>query len=194
MKKINNILIIVLISLLIVSCATSTNTKEIKYMNLRFEPLKRNDFTLVGNLEVQSVITGKLTGQKKVLDKNLQNNQKQGLISKAEATEILYFTPEQGEAITGSLYDNEVFNLVYTNKLDASSNGLAKIFQQLFKNFKQAVSTDPAVNFAYYELINKYPNIDYFINVHFDRELIVKGKKFTEKIIVKADGLVINTK
>jgi hypothetical protein len=42
-------------------------------------------------------------------------------------------------------------------------------------------------------MVAKYPNIDYFVNVRFDRKFVSKGKSFTEVITVKADGIVLNT-
>jgi hypothetical protein len=192
MKKIN-IIVLSLVALMMASCAAvNTRSKEVKHMDIRFEPLTRKDFTLVGNLEAESTITGKMAGKQKVLDRKLEENKKEGKITAAEATEILYFAPKPGEAITGSLYENEIFNRVYTNTLGGESNGIARFFQRLFGSFREALQQpDPAITFAYYELVEKYPDVDYFINVRFDRELIVKGKNFTEKVIVRADGVVL---
>lgn len=197
--KILNKIALLLIVVVMTSCASKyVSSKDIKYMQLRFEPLERTDYTLVGNLSVESVVSGKLAGDAKVLDKQFTANQKKGLITKSEATEVLYFAPAKGEAITGSLYENSIFNSVYSPKVNGvTRTGLSAILYKLQKMLfgttaaNNVVRTDPAMDFAYYEMVKKYPEIDYFINVRFDREIKVKGKNFTETIIVKADGIVL---
>ena len=196
--KILNKIVLLLVVAVMASCAPGyVSSKDIKYMQVRFEPLERTDFTLVGNLTASSVISGNLAGESKVLDKEFRTNQKKGLISKSETTETLYFAPKKGQTITGSLYDNSIFNSVYSPTVNANSRiGFGDLWFELRKFFlgKNAIveeGTDPAMEFAYYEMVKKYPEIDYFINVRFDREIEVKGKKFTETIVVKADGIVL---
>jgi len=175
------------------SCASITSsTKDIKYMPVHFKPLARTDFSLVGNLEVQSTITGKIKGGKKVLDKLYSSNYHKGLITKTEATEIMYFAPKEGEAITGSLYENEIFNSVIYNPGGPSRMGFFASLKAKFAN-SQALMADPGIDFAYFAMVEKYPDIDYFVNVRFDRKLVSTGKSFTETIIVKADGVVLKT-
>lgn len=198
MKNIFNKLVLICVVAVLTSCASAyTSSKDIKYMEVRFQPLERKDFTLVGNLSVESVVTGVIAGKNgKTLDKELMANQKKGLISKSETTEILYFAPGKGQSITGSLYENSIFNSVYTPAAPGiSRTGLSRILYNLARKFRSAVPTpnisDPAIDFAYFEMIQKYPEIDYFINVRFDRRIEVKGKKFTETVLVKADGIVL---
>jgi hypothetical protein len=200
MKNIINKLVLIFIVAVLTSCASAyTSSKDIKYMEVRFQPLERKDFTLVGNLSVESVITGKIAGKNgKTLDKELRANQKKGLITKSETTEILYFAPGKGQSITGSLYENSIFNSVYTPVAPGiSRTGLSRILYNLAQKIRSVVPTpniaDPAIDFAYFEMIQKYPEIDYFINVRFDRRIEVKGKKFTETVLVKADGIVLKT-
>ena len=195
MRKINISLVLASLTIIFMTSCTSLtqSTKDIKYMSIRFKPLSRTDYTLVGNLEVKDSIKGKMTGNKKVLDPIYAGNYKKGLITKSETTEIMYSAPAAGEAITGALYDNDIFNSIYTpvgpgRKLSFMEKLKAKYGPKTPVNL-----SDPAVDFAYYAMVAKYPNIDYFINVRFDRKVTMKGKKYTEVITVKADGLVLKT-
>ena len=197
MKKINLFSVIAFTALLLTSCGSVTTLqKDIKRMDIRFAPLTRADVTLVGNLEADFTISGQAVQGQKVLDKNFSANLKTGKINSSEATEILYFAPKAGEAITGSLYENEMFSSVFASRSlgfavaggsAAAQSGLALLFAQLAG--KKAYAGDPGMDFAYYALIEKYPDVDYFINVRFDRQTIVTGKTYTEKVTVKADGV-----
>lgn len=189
MKNIQLLLATLCLAVLMSSCVTvSTNTKDIKYMPVRFKPLSRNDIILVGELQAQTVITGKVTKKGRELDKEFKDDYKKGLVSKNEATETLYFTPGNGEAITGSLYDNDIFNTIYKPTTTILKHGF---FNRLFGKLKIAgpATNDPGVDFAYYAMVEKYPDIDYFINVRFDRKTEQTGKGFKETIVVKADGI-----
>lgn len=180
---------------LLVSCgATSTMQKDIKYMQIRFKPLTRADITLIGNLQVETTISGRIGKNGKTLDANFMNNLKEGKINKTEATEVMYFAPNAGEAITGSLYENEVFNSVYgsANQSGKPKGFLAKLFPSLV-TLKKLAPADHGMQFAYFAMIEKYPEVDYFINVRFDRKTILKGKKYVETVIVKADGVKLKT-
>ncbi len=194
MKKITILTAVAALAVVVLSscAAKSTLQKDVKHMKIRFKPLTRKDIVLVGNLQAEITITGKGAGPKKILDKSYASNLKKGLINASESTEILYFAPGAGEAITGSLYDNEVFNSVYgTRNLAGGSNG---IFGKFFSGLKKAAApADAGMDFAYYALVEKYPDVDYFINVRFDRKTIYKGKKFSETVIVKADGVQLKT-
>jgi hypothetical protein len=177
------------------SCkSNSTLTKDIKRMDIRFKPLTRADYTLVGNLQTESVVTGTQTKKGRALDPEFTSTVRKGLISKSEATEIMYFAPAQGEAITGSLYENEIFNQVYgpSSKVALTKTARGKL-RQRFAGTVSAIQTDPSMDRAYYLLVEKYPDIDYFINVRFDRNVVVKGSKFTETITIKADGVQLRT-
>ncbi len=192
-----NIIYLFIISIVVLmsSCSPKIlNTKDIRYMTLRFEPLTRKDFTLVGNLEATSTITGKIKGSKKTLDSEFSSAYKKGLITTTEATEIMYFAPNKNEVITGSLYENEIFNSIYIpgGGLKSKLGFLAKLMAK-FKALKSAAIQDPATDFAYYTLVEKYPDVDYFINVRFERKLTITGKKFTEIVTVKADGVKLRT-
>lgn len=180
---------------LLASCSSQLYTKDIKYMPIKFQPLSRTDFTLVGNLSVESSITGTLKGNKKVLDKEFSQNYKTGLISKKEATEVMYYAPKEGEIITGSLYEDQVFNSIFTPSFGAmkTNGGLLATFLEKFGLKAPTIVSDPGVDFAYFEMVSKYPEVDYFVNVRFDRSVQMTGKTFTEKILVKADGIVLKT-
>jgi hypothetical protein len=103
----------------------------------------------------------------------------------------MYFAPGQNEAITGSMYENSLFNNVYGPAGVAVKGGL---FSGMFAGLKKSVAmADPAMDFAYYEMVKKYPEVDYFINVRFDRKTVITGSRFTETIIVKADGIKLRT-
>lgn len=182
------------------SCSMQISQKDIKYMDIRFEPLSRSDFETIGNLTASSTITGRMKGGKKVLDKNLAKNYNKGLITKHEISEVMYYAPKEGEAITGPLYNNKMFNSVYTPSSPLGGtmnpNGGGFSILKLFKNLsgsQSSILSDPAVDFAYYAMVNQYPEIDYFINVRFDRELLIEGRSFKEIITVKADGLKLKT-
>ncbi len=172
-------------AIMFTSCGSVTvDKKDIKYMPIRFKPLTRNDFTLVGNLENTVVITGK-AGKP---DKQYISNERQGLLTSRDANEVMYFAPGPNEAVTGSLYENYLFNSVYGpgQTYLAQRHG---IFKALLGFKKNLAPKDYGMNLAYYELTKKYPDIDYFINVRFDRKMTVTGAKFSETIIIKADGI-----
>lgn len=197
------------------SCGSASVTlqKDIKYMSLKFKPLGRNDFTLVGNLQAETTVGGAFGApnpvtkeRPKVLTGTYAANIKQGRMAKTEVTEVMYFAPANGEAITGSLYDNDLFNTIYSSssvglnsaaKKPGNSGILAKIKSAFKLTTGAAVvaPTDPARDYAFYGLIEKYPDIDYFINVRFDRKTTVSknGKTWTETVTVKADGIKLKT-
>ncbi len=164
------------------SCAKyATYTKDVKYMPIHFKPLERKDFTLVGNLENDITLTGKYSKKGGIkLDKKFRDHYEKGLLTRSEATEIMYAAPQPGESITGSLYDNEVFNAVYSPSVPTRTG-------------KKVKPADAAMDFAYYALVEKYVNVDYFINVRFDRKTVIKGKKVTQTVVVKADGVKLKT-
>ena len=194
MKK--SYIIIVLTGLMIsflTSCSSLTeSTKDIKYMSIKFKPLTRKDFTLVGNLDCSTTISGTKKGTKKVLDPQFSSNYKQGRITKSETSEILYFAPGVGESMSGSsLYENDIFNNIYTPSVGGGRK--LSFMDRLRAKYQAAASVmgDPGMDFAYYAMVEKYPNIDYFINVRFDRKITTTGKKYTEVITVKADGVIL---
>lgn len=175
------------LTLFVSSCGVTVDRKDIKHMPIRFKPLERNEFTLVGNLENSVTITGK----NGVPDKAFTKNEKQGLLTSRDANEVMYFSRGANEAITGSLYENVLFNNVFgpgTTYLQRNP-----IFGALALFKKNVAPKDYGMNLAYYELTKKYPDVDYFINVRFDRKLTVKGKSFSELIVVKADGIKLIT-
>ncbi len=189
MKKINKLAgyasLVMLVFFASCSKKVSTFTKDIKHMPVRFKPLSRSDISLVGGLEAEITIAGTKSKKGVKPNKSYMDHYKKGLITKTEATEIMYFAPGPGEAITGSLYDNEVFNTVYTPKVVTSKGK---------KNHKaKAAPADAGMDFAYYALVEKYPDVDYFINVRFDRAITQKGKSYVETVTVKADGLKLKT-
>lgn len=196
MKKLSIIIAgIASVALLLSSCAPETTMqKDIKYMGIRFKPLSRADITLVGNLQAEVTITGKGAGPKKTLDPSFAKNLKEGRLS-TRSTEMLYFAPGPGEAITGELYENEIFNNIYgsANIAKGKKGLLASLFPNLFGGKKVAVVKDWGLNFGYYALISKYPEVDYFINVRFERKTVYKGKSYSETVTVKADGVKLKT-
>lgn len=187
MKVFKIILSSVALTLLMASCKMQVDKKDIKYMPIRFKPLTRNDFTLVGNLENTVTITGK----NGVPDKALVSNERQGLLTSRDANEVMYFAPGPNEAITGSLYENVLFNNVFGPGQTYLTRN--PIFGRLAGFAKKLAPKDYGMNLAYYELTKKYPDVDYFINVRFDRTMTVTGKRFSETIVVKADGIKLKT-
>lgn len=201
-----------LTAFLFASCGSVLeSSKDIKYMPIRFKPLSRNDITLVGNLQAESTVMSKATKYGMVLTGTYAKNKKKGLVSnQGSTTEILYFAPGAGEAITGSLYNGSEIQEVAASKSSirasidnrAAANARNEIRERgwlayyLWK-LRQAKVTanqeDQGVNFAYYALVEKYPDIDYFINVRFDRKTTAKGGLITETIIIKADGVKLKT-
>ena len=183
MKKINifyKTIAICFVILSFTSCKVTTNTKDISYMEIKFRPLERKDMTLVGNLSAESVTTGVASKGGKKLDSKYIKNAKQGLITSKSAKEIMYFAPKEGTSITGNLYENVLFNSVSGS---AAPTLMPRFFSNFLAKFKQASQqSDPGMSLAYYKLIEKYPKVDYFINVRFERETTLKGSKFTETI------------
>lgn len=188
MKVFKLVVASVAMTLLFASCKMQVDRKDIKYMPIRFKPLTRNDFTLVGNLENSVTITGK-SG---VPDKAFTKDERQGLVSSRDANEVIYFAPGPNETVTGSLYENYLFNSVYgPGQIYYAQRG--GFFKSLFGFADKLAAKDYGMNLAYFELTKKYPDIDYFINVRFDRKMTVSGKKFSETIVVKADGIKLKT-
>ncbi len=178
-------------SVLLVSCASVTvDKKDIKYMPIRFKPLTKNDFTLVGNLESKSTMTGKGTTP----DKEFRTNLKEGKVVKNDAHEVIYFTPGPNEVVTGSLYENELFNFVGG---PTGVKGRITLLQSLKRLILGSAANFQPKDFplilAYYDLVKKYPDVDYFINVRFDRKKTMSGAKWTEVIVAKADGIKLKT-
>jgi hypothetical protein len=217
MKKIFLIAAIGIAGLFLVSCkAKVENMKDIRNMPIRFKPLSRNDMSLVGNLQAEATISYKVSraGITK-LEKNYKDNLKTGLVTNQNSnTSVLYFSPGSADAvITGDMFDvvdqsvtatlnsagtKAIRRLVakrnyfYSSYLNSGSN----FYYRLYVRYKQLVENFGAgdgPNFAYYALVEKYPDIDYFINVRFDRKTVLKGKVYTETVIVKADGVKLKT-
>ncbi len=192
MKKLSLYTAIIASFVALVSCKPSSSLqRDIRYMDIRFKPLSRTDVTLVGNLQAEVTISGKGTA----MDKAFANNAKAGKFYK-ELTNIMYFVPGAGEAITGNLYETNVFESVSTTASIGKKR--QSLFQSLFpglyaklKNAKLGAPTP--IDFGYYALVEKYPDVDYFINVRFDKKHILSGSKWTETVIVKADGLRLKT-
>lgn len=215
MKKIVTYSLIAATAFWMMSCgkASTTLQKDIKYMSLHFKPLSRNDFTLVGNLQSETTVGGTFGApnpatkeRAKLLSGTYAKNIKQGRTSRTEISEVMYFAPASGEAITGSLYDNEIFNTIYSSSsvgLGAAARkpGSGGFFSAFISkiNLKTGnavmANSDPARDYAFYGLIEKYPDIDYFINVRFDRKTVVSknGKNWTETVTCKADGIKLKT-
>jgi hypothetical protein len=165
--------------------------RDIRHLEIRFKPLTRNDITLVGNLSAEVTVSGK--GIK--LDKSFRRNQKLGRNYK-ERTDILYFAPNPGEVITGSLYDGDIFEFARTSTVNGPQK--RSLFQSLFPGLARSIQESQAAgpaDFAFYALIEKYPDVDYFINVRLDRKHILSGtsSRFTETIIIRADGVKLKT-
>lgn len=187
MKKLSFIVAIAGAALLLSSCgAVTVDKKDIKHMDIRFRPLERSDFTLVGNLENTTTIA---VGQ------NLLKDYKKGLITSRDVHEVMYFAPGPNQTITGTMYENALFNNVYgPGAVKIGGGGLfGGLFKGLSNAVKGAMPPDPGMDFAYFEMVKKYPNIDYFINVRFDRKTVVSGGKSVETITVKADGIQLRT-
>ncbi|MEI6021070.1 MAG: hypothetical protein WCR21_08065 [Bacteroidota bacterium] len=215
MKKVITYSFIAASALWMMSCGSAKTTlqKDIKYMSLHFKPLSRNDFTLVGNLQSETTVGGVFGApnpttkeRPKILSGTYAANIKQGRSAKTEVTEIMYFAPSNGEAITGSLYDNDIFNTIYSSAsvglgVAAKKPGSGGLIAKLLSNLKVKTTTaviansDPARDYAFFGLIEKYPDIDYFINVRFDRKTVVGkgGKSWIETVTCKADGIKLKT-
>jgi hypothetical protein len=195
MKKFSLITAIFVVALLLPSCKpTSTLQKDIKYMRLHFKPLSQNDYTLVGNLQAESTTAGTITAKGKALAKEYTANYKKGLMSRTEVTEMMFFAPSEGQVITGSLYDNDIFNTVFGSASIAQPAAHISLLAKLMGAKAQPKTlSDYGMEFAYFAMIEKYPDVDYFINVRFDRKTIVTGKTYTETIVIKADGIKLKT-
>jgi hypothetical protein len=193
MKRLTSYICIAAIAVLfLASCKPySTLQRDVRYLDIRFKPLTRNDITLIGNLSAEITVSGKGTK----LDKSFIRNQKIGK-NYREKTDILYFAPNAGEVITGSLYDGDIFEFAKTSTINGPQK--RSLFEMFFPGLAQAIKNaqvaGPA-DFAFYALIEKYPDVDYFINVRLDRKHVLSGtsSKFTETIIIRADGVKLKT-
>lgn len=180
MKKNKLILFAFTFVLILSSCGINNfYKKETRYLPIYFAPFDRKDYKLVGNLETEATITGKMTPKGKMVDKKFIVDYKKGVGS--------------GENITGTLYGSTIFVNIYNtdNSLNTAQKGFLGKLKALGKRIK--IEADPAKDFAYYELAMKYPHVDYFINVRFDRHISYTKKGFTEKVTVKADGVQLIT-
>jgi hypothetical protein len=193
MKKLTGYICIAALAVVfLASCKPQSKLeRDIRHMAIRFKPLTRNDITLVGNLSAEVTVSGKGTK----LDKSFSRNQKIGRNS-IERTDILYFAPNPGEVITGSLYDGDIFEFARTST--GTGPYRRSLFEILFPGLAQSIrNAQPArpIDFAFFALIEKYPDVDYFINVRFDKKRILSGTgaKFTETVIVRADGVKLKT-
>lgn len=213
MKRIILLLTISLTGLMLVSCRSYVeNRKDIRNMTIRFKPLSKNDYVLVGNLQAEATIAGKVMGTAIVLGEGYANNKKTGLVTNQNSyVEIQYFTPASGEIMTGSLSDSDIQEVVASEssfraslrkQREANARSGHSTIGDLFRAIKAMfrgpqkgadANTDDAVNFAYFAMVEKYPDIDYFINVRFERKSVKKRKDITETIIVKADGIKLKT-
>lgn len=191
MKKLS-LFIAAAVAITLVSCKPNSDLqRDATYMEVRFKPLTRNDITLVGNLSAEVTISGKGS----LMDKSFANNLKVGK-NYVEKTDILYFSPGQGEAISGALYNSSVLAYSSTGtKASAKKQSLFEMFFPRLAAAKKAAAPLRPVDFAFYALIEKYPDVDYFINVRFDKKHILSGtgSKWTETVIVKADGVKLKT-
>lgn len=69
-------------------------------------------------------------------------------------------------------------------------------FEKLFsknKGMRSMIIRDNAAEFAIYALIEKYPDIDYFVNLRYDRVVEKRGGSTKETLKIKADGIELKT-
>jgi hypothetical protein len=157
-------------------------------MPIYFEPLGKGDYSIVRNLESETEITGKVKYYGKIIDKKFRKDYKKG-IRKAYITPII-----ANDAVTSSVYSNE---RIHTTNLPSFSLPLGsndiKSNKPSSANLFSHVKTDPAIDFAFYDMVEKYPDIDYFTDVRFDRKFVKKGKRYSETVKVRANGINLRT-
>jgi hypothetical protein len=166
--KLSRIIILLCVVLVAVSsCKITRTTKELRTMNIIFDSLKRSDYTIVGNLTAEATVTKK-NGK---LDKQYWKSYKWG-----ETNELMSYR--------GGLRQ---FTVPQYTKVDG------KFVMTGYRVLSSTFIHDPAPDFALYALMEKYPDIDYLINVRMERLEIIASGKTTETIKVKADGIKLKT-
>ena len=155
---------------------------------------------MIGNLQAEVRLSGPYSAKGGVVVKGLDPayaaNLKNGQVVSSAYTEVLYFAPGPGESMTGSLYESDIFNNAFANmniQNPMQVNKKKSLFDAMQKKIMGMAAVDWSSRFAYYALTEKYPDVDYFINVRFDRKLVVKGKKYTETVTCYSDGLKLKT-
>ncbi len=154
------------------SCMTQQNFKDIRVLEFAYDSLERGkDFQIIGNLTATSTIT-KLKG---ALSPVYAKNFKQGY------TNNLMWSPGQ---------------LVVLNKANNFYAAYARtknpIYLYMAKKMERMLY-DAGTYFALYALFEKYPDIDYFTDITFDREIKQVGKLTSETINIKAKGIELVT-
>lgn len=169
MKKIFIAVVLGLVTLA-TSCKVNYATNQVRYMPIKFDTLSRQDYTTVGDLKAEASVKYK----KNRLDSKdpMVKNYKQGSLN-AVAQPVLYNSQKQ--------------------------LGLIASIKALFGGGARTAtykSVDPGYDAAMFALQEKYPNIDYFVNVRVYRNFsgsqkTVKSYNFmtgmfeTKKITVK---------
>lgn len=157
------------------SCKVTQNYKDIRVMEFEYDSLEKGkDFQIISSLAATATIQKKAGKLLPAYSKNY----KQGY------TNNLMWSPGQ---------------MVVLNKANNFYAAYAKsknpIYLYMAKKMERMLYDD-GTYFALYALFEKYPDIDYFTNVIFDRVIEKKGffiKKTTETINVKAKGIELVT-
>lgn len=170
--KIKTIILIALVTLAgstFQSCTVNMTQKEIRVMPIHFNQLDRTDYTIVGNLKAEATVTKDKKGN---LKGDAAKNYKMGDFNDLISKEI--FIPATQEA---------------------PKSPLAKFFEalKLIAKPMAGIKRDAAADFAMYALFEKYPDIDYFTNVRFERRKVISGAGIVETIYVTATGIELKT-
>ena len=175
MKKIlNRLLLVAILAFGFNSCKSTSHELQVRKMDIVFDTLGRNDYTTIKNLNIETNIEY----YKGRLDKKYTANLKKGGFN---------------EKYTANLKKGGFNDLIIIRDEPKNSNFDPFYLPHLIIKQIRKAKKDYGVEFAMYELIQKYPDIDYFMNVRINKYRETQGNYTQEKIILTAVGIDLIT-
>ncbi len=181
------VLLLSTIGVMIWGTSCVSNQELIIHKNMlpiEFEPLSAKDFSIQKNLSAEVTLTGAYKKGKKVYHLDKKDN----------VMHIGSIIPDQINLI-GNLHNENVVNVPLYQEIPTivGSTGLSSLLSSLGVEKENITPRILGNHFAFVSLVEKYPDIDYFTNVRFDKKLIVTGSEFTETVKIVADGIELRT-
>lgn len=182
MKKITTKLglsLVIVSALALSSCTVNTHTLSKNTAQVKFAPIKRSDFTIIGGLKAEATITKK--GAK--LNRKQSKNYMMGDLVQLTAIEsaTTFDSGKKYKTYYAGGIKNDLIPVQKSESMVKSGFGKIKVVR------------DIGMDFALQALMKKYPDMDYFSNIQIDRKVTIKGKKTTEVIKIACNGIELRT-
>ena len=113
------------------------------------------------------------------------------VVGNCEATGVV-IKNKKGQLVGGYSKVGKINDINMSKDLGVSGTVRQTFWESLF-NKPQIMVRDAGAEAALYALLEKYPDIDYFMNVRYERTLVASGSTITETVKAKALGIELKT-